>query len=170
MRLVSVDPGTVTCGVAVWDIDDRLAISSLYSFTIYINDKLSLNKRMDKLYYIFKDIFTETKPFQLAHESGFINRFRPQAYGPIYTTIYLVRQAFTEIIGDYGLFGYPPKTVKASVSKGYADKDDMFTAVNGIEEIKRFITGNESEHEIDAIAIGYTHLKNIREYPEILFI
>jgi len=170
MRLISVDPGTVTCGVAVWDLNNEFKIDNLYSFTIFVDSDIDLNKRMDRLYNIFNNVFNELQPFQLAHESGFINRFRPQAFGPIYTTIYLIRQAFINEISNYGLFSYPPKMVKAFVSTGGADKDDMFKAVNNIKEVKPFLTGFETEHEIDAIAIGYTHINNIRMYPEILFI
>jgi len=170
MVMISIDPGTVTCGVAVWVIDDKFFIKDLYSFTIYINPDKELNKRMNDLYYIFKDIFNDIEPFHLAHESGFINRFRPQAYGPIYTTIHLIRQAYIETMGDYGMFAYPPKMVKSVVSKGTADKDDMLKAVTGIKEVSCFLTKKESEHEIDAIAIGYTHLLNIRNYPEILLV
>ncbi|RLF08142.1 MAG: hypothetical protein DRJ64_01640 [Thermoprotei archaeon] len=168
MRIVSVDPGTITCGVAVWDLDKNFRIVALYSFTIYISNDLELNARMDNLYYIFKDIFKDTEPFHLAHESGFINRFRPQAYGPIYTTIYLIRQAFIEEVSPYGIFAYPPKMVKAVVSKGTADKNDMYEAVYKIRDVVPFLTGKESEHEIDALAIGYVHILNIRNFPEVL--
>jgi len=170
MRLVSVDPGTVTCGVAVWDLNKDFTIDKMRSFTIYINGDMELDRRMGLLYKMFKQFFIEEEPFQLAHETGFINRFRPQAYGPIYTTIYLIRKAFSDTVSDYGLFGYPPKMVKSVVSIGTAGKDDMLAAVTSINELKSFITGKESEHEIDAIAIGYTHILNIRMYPEILFI
>jgi len=170
MRMVSVDPGTVTCGVAVWDIDDNFNISSLYSFTIYIDNNLDLNTRLNNLYNIFKEIMKDLQPYQLAHESGFINRFRPQAYGPIYTTIYLLELAYKEIISPYGIFSYSPKYVKSIVSSGDANKDDMLLAVNKIKEVKQYLTGYETEHEIDAIAIGYSHLLNIRYMPEILFI
>jgi len=168
MRMISVDPGTVTVGVVIWDLNDDFTIYNFKSYTIYIDSNKSLNVRMESLYHIFKDIFYEEEPFHLAHESGFINRFRPQAFGPIYTTIYLIRQAFIDTVSVYGMYAYPPKMVKSVVSKGTADKDDMFSAVNSIEELKPFITGIETEHEIDAIAIGYSHLLNIRNYPEVL--
>jgi len=166
--MISVDPGTVTVGVVIWDLNDDFTIYNFKSYTIYIDSNKSLNVRMESLYHIFKDIFYEEEPFHLAHESGFINRFRPQAFGPIYTTIYLIRQAFIDTVSVYGMYAYPPKMVKSVVSKGTADKDDMFSAVNSIEELKPFITGIETEHEIDAIAIGYSHLLNIRNYPEVL--
>jgi Holliday junction resolvasome RuvABC endonuclease subunit len=168
VRLVSVDPGTVTCGVAIYDLDDKFNILSMVSFTIYIDSNTDLDKRMWELYSIFTRLFKDTEPFQLAHESGFINRFRPQAFGPIYTTIYLIRQAFIDTIGTYGLFAYPPKMVKSVISKGTADKNDMLSAVYDLEEVKPFLTGKETEHEIDAIAIGFTHILNIRTYPEVL--
>ena len=168
MRMISVDPGTVTIGVVIWDLNNDFTIDNFKSFTIYIDPNKDLNVRMQDIYHIFNDVFKEEEPFHLAHESGFINRFRPQAFGPIYTTIYLIRQAFINTIGVYGMYAYPPKMVKSIVSKGTADKDDMFTAVNSIKELKPFITGIETEHEIDAIAIGYSHLLNIRNYPEVL--
>ena len=44
----------------------------------------------------------------------------------------------------------------------------MLKAVSEIKELKQFIRGNETEHEIDAIAIGYTHLNLIKNVNEVL--
>lgn len=169
MKMMSVDPGTSTCGVALWDIDDKFNITGMNSFTITIPTTIELDKRLAMLNITIKKIVAEELPMHLAHEAAFIHRFRPQAYGPIYAAIYLIRNAYSDIMGDAGMFAYPPKTVKAAVSTGDAGKDDMFAAANGIPEIKKHLTGKESEHAIDAILIGYTHLLNIRAVPEMLF-
>ena len=170
MRMMSVDPGTTTCGVAIWTLNDRFAITDLTSYTIVIPAAMPLEQRLATLNNLIREIVRELKPLHLAHEAGFINRFRPQAYGPIYAAIYLIRNAYMDIMGVDGLFSYPPKTVKAAVATGGAGKDEMLEAAYSIKEIEVFLTGAESEHAIDAILIGYTHLMNIREMPEILFL
>jgi len=170
MIMMSIDPGTVTCGVAIWNINNQnLNIDNLDSFTIYINDDIPVENRIHLLYEYFLSLFLEYIPFQVAHEAAFINRFRPMAYGPIYASIYSIRKAYIDLFHDSNrLFGYPPKTVKSFVATGKADKKDMLNAVNSIKELKKYIKGTETEHEIDAIAIGYTHLNFIRNVNEIL--
>lgn len=168
MKFISIDPGTSTCGVALWLLDNKFNIVTLRGFTIHIDTTIPLDIRIQKLYEVLYNIYYDYQPLQVAHESAFINRFRPQAYGPIYTSIYMIRKAYTDLYGFNGLFAYPPKLVKAAVSKGTAKKIDMYDAYHSIPELKRFITNLEDEHTIDAILIGYTHLLNIRAMPEIL--
>jgi len=173
MKMVSVDPGTSTCGVAIWDIDDDFKIVSLRSLTIKVNTEIYLDTRIKKVHDFLLKIYKEEEPVLLVHESGFIDRFRPQAYGPIYATIYMIRTSFRkyhDTTDDDFIFQYPPKMVKALMSTGEAGKLDMLKAVNDNKELKPFLTDTESEHAIDAIAIGYTHLTNIRYMPELLLI
>jgi len=173
MTLVSIDPGTSTCGVAIWKLDDNLKIKQLSSFTIIINKDEYLENRLNILYRQVYNVIKFNNPYHLIHETGFIDRFRPQAYGPIYAAIFLIRQAYRDVnqtLVDKGIFGYSPKYVKSVVSTGIASKDDMTLAVTNIKEINKFITGLESEHAIDAIAIGYSHIRNIRETPEMLLL
>jgi len=173
MRLISIDPGTTTCGIAIWDIGDNFNIIDLTSFTLVIDRDIYLETRISMIRdYIF-NIIKDVEPFQLIHESGFIDRFRPQAYGPIYAVIYNIREAFKLYFNysdDERIFMYPPKNVKARLATGTADKSGMLEAVSSIDELKPFITLAETEHAIDAIAIGYTHLLNIREMPELLLL
>jgi len=171
MKFISIDPGTMTCGVAILDIDDiTLDIKDVTSFTITISPDVPLEFRLYKLYDILKRVIADVMPMQYIHEAGFINRFRPQAYGPIANAIFMIRKAFIEYNNTSGLFSYPPKSIKAVVSTGNADKNDMFSAINNIPELKRFLKGTESEHEIDAYLIGYVHLLNVRSWPELLLI
>jgi len=170
MIMMSIDPGTIHCGVVVWNINDfNLNIKNIKSFTLHIDDSINVEKRIHLLYDNFKILFLEYQPFQVAHEAAFINRFRPMAYGPIYTSIFSIRKAYIDLFYDpYRLFSYPPKTVKSFVSTGDANKNDMLKAVTSIKELRHFITGLETEHEIDAIAIGYTHLNIIRKINEVM--
>jgi len=173
MRLISIDPGTATCGVAIWDIDDNFNIMNLTSFTLNIDRNIYLETRISMMRDYLFNIIKDVEPFQLIHESGFIDRFRPQAYGPIYAVIYNIREAFKFYFNysdDERIFMYPPKSVKARLTSGTADKFSMLEAVSNIDELKPFITLAETEHAIDAIAIGYTHILNIRDMPELLLL
>ena len=170
MRLLSIDPGTVTCGICIMDIDiPSFKVVNINTTTLYINNELDLETRLVTLYNYIRNLVIEIQPEQFAHEAGFINRFRPQAYGPIYAAIFMMRKAYRDVLPFNNMFSYPPKSVKAVMSTGTAGKDDMLLAVTKNKELKRFITGYETEHEIDAIAIGYTHLLNIRNNFELLF-
>lgn len=170
MRVMGVDPGTVTCGVGFVDLDERFNIINSFSFTIVIDSKIDLNERLNILYHRLKGIIVEYNPYLLVHEAGFINRFRPQAYGPIYASIYLINRAWVDIKGRCNIFSYPPKLVKSLVSTGNADKNDMLYAINNNPELNVFLTGFETEHEVDALLIAYSHILNIRQTPELLLL
>lgn len=176
MIFISVDPGTSTCGVVIWNIlfkNKKVIIKDINTFTITISRDIYVEERIKIIYDTMVNIIKINNPIFLVHESGFLDRFRPMAFGPIYATILNIRQAFRDVYNtknDEYLFMYPPKLVKAKVNTGNANKFDMFNAVNSIKELKPFLIGYESEHVIDALAIGYTHILNIRETPEILFL
>ena len=171
MRMISIDPGTLTCGVAVWDIDDKsFIINNIETFTIAISNDIALEFRLYKLYETLHKLVKDIEPVQYIHESAFMNRFRPQAYGPIYAAIFMIRKAYIDFNPMSGLFAYPPKSIKSVVSTGNADKNDMFEAVSKLVELSCFLKGHEDEHQIDAMAIGYVHLLNIRAQPELLIV
>jgi len=171
MRMISIDPGTVTCGVATWGIDSsNFKVKNISTFTITIDTHMPLEFRLSKLYEVLHNLILDIKPHQYVHESAFMNRLRPQAYGPIFAAIMMIRKAYLDYNSNFGLFMYPPKSIKSVVSTGDANKNDMLQAVSSIKELSIFLTGEEDEHQIDAMAIGYTHLLNIRSQPEILLV
>ena len=175
MTIVSIDPGTLHCGVAVWKLDNKtLSIKNIKTFTIEIDNNYDLEDRLTLLKKRLTNLWENIDeiPLHLVHESAFMNRLRPQAYGPIYTTIYIIRKSFLsyyKINNKDRIFAYPPKLVKSFIIKGDANKNDILNGVKKTEELITFIDETkQSEHEIDAIAIGYTHIVNIRNYKEIL--
>ena len=171
MKIIGIDPGTNYCGVAVFTIEN-LKITNLYTSLI---DSTWINSGLfDRLLNVYNEsfkIFTEERPFWLAIEAGFINRFRPAAYGPISKCIFSIEKAFYDATGLKNITELPPSIVKKFISQnGLATKGDMLTAVRNITELSCFLSGNESEHEIDAIAIGYTQIKNLLNIPEYLLL
>ena len=170
LRLISIDPGTSNCGIAFWKLrGDNLNIKDLKTLTLTIDNNLNVESRIWMLYEYFNNIFRDFKPLQVAHEGSFMNRFRPMAYGPIYTSINVIRHSFLEYSGNINrIFEYPPKLVKSYIWKGTANKTDMLKGLMKIKELMPYINNNQTEHEIDAMAIGYSHLLNIRYFPELL--
>ena len=167
--MLSVDPGTVTIGIAVWDIDpNTLAIRNIITYTPYVNKDLNMEHRLFYIRNLFINIVEEHQPYMIAHENAFLHRFRPMAYGPLYTIISHLREAFFNNFGMYNVYGYSPKSIKMNMIKGNADKDDMYLAVSSNKELSKYVNQYTDEHQIDAIAIGYTHLINIRKTPELL--
>jgi Holliday junction resolvasome RuvABC endonuclease subunit len=175
---MGVDPGTNYCGVAIFDIDDKtFKIKSLENMLVNltkpkydIENSNLLFPRLNILYKTFTNIYKDYDIYWLAIEAAFINRLRPAAYGPIVTSIYCIKKAFLDSYNLNNIVEYPPTVVKQSISEyGQATKDGMYDAVNGILELKHLFNIDKiSEHEIDAIGMGYTLIKQIRNTPEIL--
>lgn len=175
---MGVDPGTNYCGVAIFDVDDKtFEIKGIDNILVdltkpryNIDNNNLLFPRLNKLYRTFMDIYEKYDIYWLAIEAAFINRLRPAAYGPIVTSIFSVKKAFIDSYNLNNIVEYPPTIVKQVVSEyGQATKDGMYDAVNKIKELDGlFDIDTISEHEIDAIAMGYTLIKSIRTSPEIL--
>ena len=172
---MGVDPGTNYCGTALFTIDKDFKIISIECFLVDLTTpkynmlENNLFYRLNKLYSIFTYLFSNNDVLWLASEAGFINRFRPAAYGPIVNSIYTIKKAYKDTTGLDHITEYPPSIVKKVITNhGGADKGDMFAGISGIKEISKFLTGNESEHEIDAMGMAYTCYLEIKNKPEML--
>lgn len=171
MYIIGIDPGTNYCGVAIFKLNNNIEIENLNTILIDLTKESnsSLFNRLNVLYNRLVYIFNLYIPIYLAVEAGYINRFRPAAYGPIAKAIYTIEKAYYDVTMLYNITEYPPSIVKNIISNnGLANKDDIEEAVYNIPDVEPFLTGYESEHEIDAISIGYTKIIEIRKYPEIL--
>lgn len=179
-RIMAFDPGTVTIGVAYYDIDaTTLEIidvdTALYDLSVaYVEHDLvePLHARLAQLYNrVVKDM-REFDPKFVAIENGFANRHRPGAFGPISKSINVLELAVTHS-GIRGVtFKFAPKYIKKITSgHGAAFKNDMFIGVKGIPEIAEKVDVTFiSEHEVDALAIGYTMLGHLRTNHHLLLL
>lgn len=174
---ISIDPGLNTCGVAVFTNEDgRFNVKS----TTLINNLRKLTdsekviakqytERLAKLDTIVKtidamyDSLTEEgyAVSTLIVEAPFYSSFRPAAFGSLVETISLIRYnvAFKR---SSAFFAIEPMAVKkAFAARGMANKDDMRASLLYKIETKELDCTIDistiSEHEVDAIAIGYTH-------------
>jgi Holliday junction resolvasome RuvABC endonuclease subunit len=174
---ISIDPGLNTCGVAVFTYkDNRFQVKS----TTLINnlrkltdgEKLIAKKytdRLAKLDTICKTIDTMYDTLKeegyeintLIVEAPFYSSFRPAAFGSLVETISLIRYnvAFKRNSSFYAI--EPMAVKKAFAARGMANKDDMretlLLKIQTQELDCNIDIATISEHEVDAIAIGYTH-------------
>jgi len=178
-KLLGIDPGTNFCGVSIFTIESLDKIVDVRTELIDISNPIytdlsnDLFYRLHRLEEAIKKLCLTEYPFMpiaLGIEAGFINRFRPAAYGPLAKSSFIIEHAFKDITGSNLIVEYPPSIIKKRVSRqGLATKSDMLTAVLNNDELSPWLIGMETEHEIDAIAIGYCLLEDIRERPEILY-
>ena len=165
MVIMSVDPGTINCGVVFWKLNNKLNIESIDTINIKLSDNLDVFMRILELENIVKDLITKYQPVWLVIEAGFINKFRPQAYGPISNTIFAIKKQIYEFNRLPTFTEIPPKKVKQLIgATGSGDKDAVKKAVGEISEITDKVNLDTlTEHQVDALAIGYVFINELRK-------
>jgi len=166
----SLDPGTNFTGLSVWFLDNKFRLLDIETVTV---TPLSSELKC-KIEEITESVFRLVEDYQPVHfvyENPFFNRFRPTAFEPIIRLTNLWYIKWYKLRGDKGLFKYPPKTIKAFISSGDNKKGDMLEGVRKIKEITQFVDlDTVTEHVVDSLALGYLHLTNIRDMPELLLL
>jgi len=176
MKILGVDPSTNFIGMALFTIDDKtLDIINIEPFT-YSLDKPAVshmpNYVVDRLLRLDKEFYEYVRNNNidwLAIEAGFINRLRPAAFGPLSKSIHTLESAFIRATNTRNITEYAPTLVKSYLKTESGTKEDMLKAVAGNKELNKYILG-QSEHAIDAIAIGYSRILDIRSYPESILL
>jgi Holliday junction resolvasome RuvABC endonuclease subunit len=92
---------------------------------------------------------------------------RPAAYGPLVELLFALRNISIDYNPLVPFLTYEPLYVKKAISgKAHADKLMVSTAIHNNQEIVDALCNDIhklSEHAMDAIAVGWTHLKRLRE-------
>lgn len=169
-HIVGIDPGT-NLGIAVYRVNvsnGRFIIKDIIKHTINLKLIENHNPNIDKLNYIrgfILSILVRYEPIAVGMETAFLARFANAVIRLTqYTTI--IEQTIYNYNPYILFYGIPPKLVKKLIgATGSADKTDMFNNILKIEELKPFITMTETEHEIDAMSIGYIVHNHIKKYP-----
>lgn len=119
--------------------------------------------KLHGIYLEAADLMKEYKPDIVSSEAPFAGRF-PAAFASLKLVVDRVRQASWNVL-RLPLLEYSPKDVKKVVTtNGNADKDRM---KKGVLENKKIILKDKrkiktaTEHEIDAIGVGYTTFVDI---------
>jgi Holliday junction resolvasome RuvABC endonuclease subunit len=177
-RIVSIDPGT-NIGISIMTIDcitfEVVAIETrvvtLNNYT-YADD--SSDRLLEKLIHLNKvcyEIAYSYSPIAIFVESAFLNMRFPKAVIQLSQFIATIETTFIQALPMIKIFRYPPKYVKKLISEyGGATKDGMLDAINKIPNIGMLInTSLLTEHEVDAVAIGYVGLMEITQFPHLLY-
>ncbi len=155
-RIIGIDPGFDRCGVAILEkIEGKERL--LYSTCITTSIKDVHEKRLNKLGTELREIINEWKPKSLAIEKLFFNVNQKtglkvaEARGVIMYEASLKNLSVTE---------YSPQAIKIAVTGyGKATKpqvESMVVRILGIKSTKML------DDEMDAIAVGITHLASVR--------
>ena len=174
-KLIGIDPGN-NLGVSIYTIDGQdFSIKDievhtfiLENFTSYITTDKVISK-LEYIRHLITGICKEHTPLVVALESAFMNSRFPKAVINLSQYVGTLELTIKQANSFTKVFKYPPKYIKSTICKGDADKNAMLKGVSKIQEITTHIDpAIHTEHVIDATAIGYVALKEIREMPFLL--
>ena len=175
-HILSFDPGLSFSGWAYSKVDDEKATFLVENFGMLTPNKTVDHKsnREDVSIYgkriitlallrsMVRELISKYNPDIVASEDAFFNPRRPGAYEAlihwILTVSFLLRDEYNK-----PLYKIPPKLVKKFISGlGTSDKEGVQSAIFKHKDILFSSDINDitlTEHEGDAIAIGYTQWK-----------
>ncbi len=174
-RIVSIDPGTNTLGLALLELDlevGQLSLVEAMTLTaehrlhlyrthadIYGERQAKLRSHSDALIHYFNQV----QPHAVASESPYMGRL-PQAYAALVECVQTIRLAVEQYDRHLPLHTYDPATVKKTVgvSGKSGDKEAMRRGVKALSFIRddqQLFLDQTDEHSVDAIAVGYCHYR-----------
>lgn len=165
---MGIDPGTKT-GVSILIVNTaNFNIIDIKTYLFNGSTYVTLDTRLQALYTFIQEIYKYYSPVACGIEAAFINHSFPAA------GLYLAHVISCTKLAIYNLnnpltkiYTYSPKFIKmSSGAGGKANKDDMLKATIGLD----IDTTNITDHEIDALHISITTLKEIKLNVHRLFI
>lgn len=174
-NIVSIDPGN-NIGIAIYTIDSTdYSVHSIKTHTVVLDLHVEKgpNQLTTRIHYLnkyFSELLEFHNPLVVVEEAAFLNNRFPKAVMQLSQYIAAVDIAIRNYSTTTKVFRYPPKYIKRFIGAGgNADKNDMLKAVKKIKDISKFISLDQvTEHEIDALSIGYVLIQEIRLHPEML--
>lgn len=172
LRLLAIDPGTSTLGVALlsWDFGPNFVVE--HAFTAKVKDEddtfteMNGNRlgRMRCLINVVDEELNSFEPHVIIAESPFLGRF-PQAFAALVELLTLLRLSVNRYNSQLPLYTIDPKTVKKAVGVDLGkknDKDDVTQALRIHPDLAWNVDIETlDEHSIDAVAVGLYYLLNL---------
>ena len=169
-RIVGIDPGTITLGVALLGFDLQSEKLHLIEATTYSSEEMihrypnlrdTHGDRFAKIYAHRMNLlnyFRYKQPHAISSEAPFFGRL-PQPYAALTECVYSIRLATLDYDICCPLHVYDPATVKKNVgvSGKSGDKTAMRNAVKKLAVAEDEVIDTLDEHAVDAIAVAYTH-------------
>lgn len=174
-NIIGIDPGN-NMGISIFTIEaETLKILNIHTefyvldhyVSMYTTDKVQT--KLEYISLIMKSLINRYKPVAIGIETAFMNSRFPKAVMYLSQYVSMIEYTCINYNSFIHLFKYMPKYIKAKISTGNATKDDISVGINNIPEIVKYLPKIIfTEHEVDAIAITYVMLTEIRTYPLIL--
>ena len=176
-NIIAIDPGN-NIGIAIYTISaiDN-SILSITTRTVvldmYINNDVVniMLYRLNILNNLIAELYNIYQPVAIGLEASFMNSRFPKAVIQLSQYVAIIETSFIKHNCFIKLFKYAPKYIKSKIGAGGdGNKYDMLANMNSIAEIITHVnTSYLTEHEIDALSIGYVMLTDIRYRPHLLF-
>lgn len=161
--VMGIDPGSNNLGVSILHINIHTGeVSGIWTQTLCLSGKYRTFKhcgvthRMRYLRRQIRSLLEMVDPTVLAYEKGFINRFRPGAFGPINASSTIILDEAVDYDCMIQTMEFAPGEVKNAMgAKGNCNKDEMMRKCVSNPILTKFLDPYRmSEHEIDAVAVG----------------
>ena len=176
MRL-SIDPGLNFCGVTVYDTSDGV-FNVTHTVLIKNNRKLTEDEKLVESKYdlrtvkvlniveTLKRLITEYSITEVTFEAPFYNSLTPMAFGSLLEVIFAIKYIVVEP-NNLPMNLLEPRYVKRvftgnSMAKKENMKEHLLIKIQNKEIILDKDFSSLSEHEIDSIAVGFSHSLSIK--------
>lgn len=173
VMLMSIDPGINTTGISIIDINGKFDVVD----TVLVNNKRKFTPQENELVEIYgdryvkairiieniKNLMSKHEIKELAIEAPFYNPRMPAAFASLLEVIFSIKYSIVKETGLTMSLVEPLLVKKMFAKTSKADKDYMRTSLVQLLEDKTISMSKDisllSEHEVDSIAVGYTHVK-----------
>ena len=179
-RLLSIDPDTDTLGVSILSYDFvNKQINLEFAYTMNASKDSKRYKlacdvhgnrygRLHSLQEALTDLMFNFNIHGVVSECPYMGRF-PQAFAALTECLSCIRAAIVNYDPLLMLHEIDPSTVKmhVGVNGKSGDKDLMFAAIDNLLSSGRIRNNGNlnhrllDQHAIDAIAVGYGHMRNL---------
>jgi Holliday junction resolvasome RuvABC endonuclease subunit len=178
MNIVAFDPGTHCLGIATFFLDDNLNINSIQATTFnslrllkqwnpdtYKILSEDVHERVHVLKLTISEYFKHKNPDICVIEKMFYSKGSHTAYGALYLSISMITSIVKYNNPYINICFYEPAFIKRSIGSIISsDKQLVTNALKKIPEITLFVDlESYDSHAQDAMAIGYTHILQLRK-------
>jgi Holliday junction resolvasome RuvABC endonuclease subunit len=175
LRIISIDPGN-NMGIVLTTVDvNTLEIKAVETHLLildYFNNNFQENALVNKLFSLNRFIIEIVESFQphiMALENAFMHTRFAKAVMQLSQYISTIEIATKHVSKDILIKKYQPTVIKKTIGAGGGgDKDAVAKAINETKEYPMIDALILSEHEADALAIGYTCIQELKNNKAIL--
>lgn len=154
-RVLAVDPGFGRVGLAVMEADETRRAKLLFSTCLETDSRKQHGKRLLAIGGVLGEIIERWQPGALAIETLFFNTNVTSALGVAEARGVVIYESAK---AELDIFEYSPQAVKVAVTGyGRADKRQMLDMLKKLMVLPGK-SGHGLDDELDAIALGITHL------------